>query len=382
MRRSLGAFLVLASGLVAFATLLACHRTEASDPTPPPGEIWLTDDQIRGARLAIEPVGKRVLALHLVTPGRVAFDEGRVAHVFSPVSGRLTRVLAPFGERISKGGVLAVIESPDLGSAWSDLLKARADLVAASHEFDRQKELLAHQASAQRDFEAAQDNQTKARAEVERARLRLRMLHADEDASPSQEFRLRSPIDGEVVNRAATPGLEVQGMLSSASVAAELFTVGDIDRVWVWGDLYERDLGRVRPGQNVTISTVAAPERAVTGAIDYVSEALDKETRTARVRCVVQNLDHLLKPEMYATLSIEVDRRDTLAVPATAVVRSADRRSVYVEDGKTPDGRTRFRERAVEIGDSDDGWIAMKSGLEAGERIVAAGSILLTGSRE
>src|SRR5262249_40464269 len=267
-------------------------------------------------------------------------------------------------------------------SAWSDLIKARADLVAAGHEFERQKDLFEHRASAERDYEAAKDNAQKARAEVDRARLRLKMLHASESDTATQEFVLRSPIAGEVANGTAPPGLEVQGMLSSANVVAELFTVGDIDRVWVWGDVYERDLARVRRGQKVTITSVAYPDRRIAGTVDFIGDALDPQTRTAKMRCAVANPDHALKPEMYVTLSIELDRREMLALPRTAVLRSGDHQSVYVEDGKTGDGRTRFRERPVELGESDDGWIGVTSGLSAGDRVVVSGSILLSASRE
>lgn len=366
----------------ALVSLSACHRSEPVESTPPPGETWLTGAQIQGARLVIEPTGNRVLALHLVTAGRVAFDEARVAHVYSSVSGRVTKVLGAFGQRVSKGDALAVIESPDLGSAWSDLLKARADRVAAEHEFERQRDLLEHRAAAERDFEAAQDNVAKARAEVERAQLRLRMLHASESGSATQEFVLRSPISGEIVNRAATPGLEVQGMLSSANIVQELFTVGDIGRVWVWGDVYERDLGKVRRGQKVTISSVAYPGRVIAGIVDFVGNTLDPQAHTARIRCDVPNADRVLKPEMFVTLSIELERRETLALPRNAVVRAGDRQTVYVEDGKTPDGRSRFRERAIEVGEPDDGWVGVRSGLAPGERVVVSGSILLSGTRD
>jgi cobalt-zinc-cadmium efflux system membrane fusion protein len=372
-----------AAALAALLPVLSgCQRSEPEEKTPPPGETWLTEAQIRGARLAIEPAAQRTLALHLVTAGRVAFDEGRVAHVFSPVSGRVTKVLGAFGQRVRRNEALAVIESPDLGSAWSDLIKARADLVAADHELERQKSLFEHHAAAERDYEAAQDNAAKARAEVERAQFRLRMLHASESGSATQEFLLRSPIAGEVVNRNATAGLEVQGMLSSANIAQELFTVGDIDRVWVWGDAYERDLGKVRRGQAVSITTAAAAGRAIRGTIDFVADVLDPQTRTARVRCAVANRDRILKPEMYVTLVIELDRREALALPRNAVVRSGDRQVVFLEDGKTEDGRTRFRQRPVELGEADDGWVSVASGLSPGERVVVSGSILLSGAGE
>lgn len=368
--------------LLLACSLVSCRRSEPAEKTPPAGEVWLTDGQIQGARLVIQPVAPRAMGLHLIIPGRVAFDESRVAHVFSPVSGRITRVVGQLGQRVRKGDPLAVVESPDLASAWSDLVKARADVVAADHELERQKNLYEHHASAERDLETAQDNAEKSRAELSRAQLRMQTLHAPETGAATQEFLVRSPIPGFVVNRNATPGLEIQGMLSQANVVQELFTVGETDPVWVWGDVYERDLDRVRRGQKVAITSVASPGRIVSGTVDYIGQALDPQTHTSRVRCIVPNPEPILRPEMFVTLSIELDRRAMLAVPRTAVLKSGDRQTVYVQEGKTEDGRARFRERPIESGEADDGWVAVISGLSPGDPIVVSGAILLSGAGE
>ena len=368
--------------LVAVLGLAGCRRAEPPAPAPPPGEVWLTEEQIRGGRLVIAPAGPKTLALHLVTAGRVAFDEARVAHVFSPVSGRVTRVLAGLGQTVRANDPLAVIESPDLASAWSDLVKARADGVAAGRELERENRLFEHGAGAQRELESARNGAEKAEVEITRAELRLKLLHGALDGAPTQEFLLRSPISGDVVNRNVSPGLEVEGMLSSANIAPELFTVGQTDPVWIWGDVYERDLGRVRKGQPVAITSTAYPGRSISGTVDYVTEALDPQTRTARIRCAVPNPERLLKPEMYIKLSLELERRDVLALPRTAVVKMADHQTVFVQDGRAPGGRTRFLQRAVELGDADDGWVGIASGLKAGERVVVSGSILLSGGSE
>jgi len=361
----------LAAGL--FAAALACRQGSREPEAPPPGEVWLTDAQIAGARLSIEPAGSRALVLHRITAGRVAFDEGRVAHVFSPVSGRVTRVLGELGASVSAGSPLAIIESPDLASAWSDLAKARADRVAAARDLERQKGLFERHAAAQRDYEAAQSAAEKADAEEARARLRLSLLHAPEDSGPTQQYALRAPIAGEIVNRTATPGLEVQGMLASANVVQELFTVGELDPIWVWGDVYERDLGRVHAGQKVAITSVADPRHPIDGVVDYVAQALDPQTHTARLRCVVANADRRLKPEMYVTLSVQLERRDAPAVPRSAVIKAGARQTVFVQDGRTEDGRTRFLQRPVDLADADDGWVQVTGGLSAGENVVVSG---------
>jgi multidrug efflux pump subunit AcrA (membrane-fusion protein) len=116
--------------------------------------------------------------------------------------------------------------------------------------------------------------------------------------------------------------------------------------------------------------------------VNFVGDAFDPQSRTVRIRCAVPNPERLLKPEMYVTLSVELDRGETLALPRTAVVRSGDRQTVFVEEGRTEDGRTRFRERAVELGEADDGWVGIRSGLKPGERVVVSGSILLSGAGE
>jgi membrane fusion protein, heavy metal efflux system len=376
MKRAFGGLLLVA-GLAA-----GCHRSEAPAASVPAGEVWLTDEQMRGAKLVIEPASVRPLTLHLVTAGRVAFDEGRVAHVFSPVSGLVTDVPGKLGQRVAAGDTLAVIESADLATAWSDLLKARADRVAAAHDDERQQNLFEHGAGSQRDAEAARDNAARADAELARAELHLKLLHTAPEGPATQRFLLRAPVAGEIVNRTATPGLEVQGMLAQANVVQELFTVGELDPIWVWGDVYERDLARVHPGQKVAITSVADPQHPIDGAIDYVAQALDPQTHTARLRCVVRNADRRLKPEMFVTLSVELERREALAVPRSAVIKAGTRQTVFVRDGKTPDDRTRFLQRPVELADADDGWIEVAGGLNAGEKVVVSGSILLSGGSD
>lgn len=372
------ALLLLAAGIV----LGGCRRAGRTEAAPPPGEHWLTDSQLKGGGIEVAAVARRSLTLRLLTSGRAAFDETRVAHVFSPVSGRVTRVLARFGETVRRGAALAAIDSPDLASAWADFAKARADLAAAERELSRQKGLFESHAGAQRDLEQAEDNAEKARAELERASLKLKLLHAPAEGGATQEFLLRAPIGGEVINRTATPGLEVQGMLSAANVVQELFTVGALDPIWIWGDVHEQDLGRVRKGQKVGITSVAYPGRDFSGAVDFVADVLDPQTHTARLRCAVANPGRLLKPEMFVSLAVETDRREALAIPRRSVVRSADHLVVLVDAGRSPDGRTRFLERVVRTGDSDDGWISVESGLAEGERIAVAGSILLTGESD
>jgi cobalt-zinc-cadmium efflux system membrane fusion protein len=359
----------------------ACKTPPASPKAAeaPNGEVWLTDQQVVDAHLTIEAVAPHAVGNDVVTSGKVTFDDLRVAHVFSPVTGRVSRILADPGARVKKGSPLCAIQSPDVGNAFADLDKAEADLIAAQHEFQRQKELYEAHAGSQKDFESAQDSYGKAKAEMERSRQKARLFRGGGADAVTQEFMLRAPIEGEVIARNVNPGAEVLGQYSGGT-AVELFTIGELDRVWVIADVFEMDLGRVTKGAVVTIKVVAYPDKIFGGVVDWMSDLLDPTSRTAKVRCAIANPGRDLKPEMYATVGIAVAGQSALALPHTAVLRIADQTVVFVEEGTAPDGRKRFVRRIVAIAEEEGGdLVPVLHGLSAGERVVTSGGILLSG---
>lgn len=375
---------LLAAALVGAVGLPAtgCQKAPAAtkhEAQPPQDEVWLTEQQVRDAKVQIQPVSQHAVGNEIVTSGKVAFDDLRVSHVFSPVTGRIKRILADPGQRVKKGAPLATIESPDVGNAFADLDKAQADLIASEHESRRQKELYDAHAGSQRDFETAQDNYRKAQAEVERARQKARMFRNAAADKVSQEFTLRAPIEGEVIARNVNPGAEVLGQYSGGT-AVELFTVGELDSVWVFADVFEMDLARVKRGAPVTVKVVAYPDKVFTGRVDWISDALDPTARTARVRCSIPNPGRDLKPEMYATVSIAVDAPAVAALPRTALLRIADQTVVFVQNGTTPDGRLKFARRIVAVNeDEGSDYVPILRGLTPGDQVVTSGGILLSG---
>jgi membrane fusion protein, heavy metal efflux system len=362
-------------------TAAACRRETAArsaSPTPPSNEVWITSKQIQEAGIATSEVGDRSIGNSLTTTGRVAFSDTRVGHVFSPVTGRLTNCLVALGQPVRRGTPLAIIQSPDLATAVSDLEKADADLVAAQRDFERQKELYDSHAAAQRDFEAAESNYRKAKAERDRAAQKTNLLSATNHSS--QEYIVRAPIDGDVVARTATLGMEVQGQYSGGS-APELFTIGNLNVVWVVADLFEVDLPRVRLGASVTVNVISYPGQQFTGKVDWISGTLDPATRTARVRCTLGNGDRLLRPEMYATVSIATDTHEKLAVPRASILRLGDQMVAFVDMGPSPTGGERFERRIVGIDESEGGdYVPVLRGLRPGEKVVSSGAIILSGS--
>jgi membrane fusion protein, heavy metal efflux system len=357
---------------------LACREAPVQAPaSAPPGEAWLNEKQVADARLAVEPARVRPVGAPVVAPARVAFNDLKVGHVFSPVAGRVAQVLAQPGDRVKKGTPLAVIHSPEVGQAVADLARAQADLRLAEQEERRQNELVLARAGARRDLETAVAAAARARAEFARADEKARLLRAD-GLTSSQDYVVRSPIDGEVLFRNISPGMEVQGQYAGGQ-AVELFTVGEISAIWILADVFALDVPRLAVGAPARVILPAFPGRSFDGSVDWIAGALDPASRTARVRVKLAHLERELKPEMLGTVEIAGRSREALAVPRAAVLRVGEGRFVFVEDGKSPDGRTRFLRRAVEVDDDGGDVVAVSRGLEPGEKVVTGGAILLLG---
>jgi cobalt-zinc-cadmium efflux system membrane fusion protein len=368
----------------------ACEQSQAATqgrgPAAPSGQISLTPAQVAEARIEVASVGEQVVDDTILTGGAVMLDDQRSGHVFSPVTGRVTKILAHLGDHVRKGAPLAVVESPDIGQTVSDVHKAQADLVAAEHDLQRKRDLFAQRAAGAADVEASEDAERNAKAELERARLKQYLLHVGNVDAVSQTYTVPSPIDGEVLLWNVSPGMEVQGQYSGGATApatgslastpnpGELFTIGELDRVWVLGDIYEVDLPRVRVGERTTITTVAYPGKTFTGTVDWVSGALDPNTRTAKVRCTFDNPERVLRPMMYADVAISVDQRKAVAIPRSAIVRMGEYKVVFVQVGEA-DGRVRFERLPVDISEGRLGsYVAVRHGVEAGQTIVVNGS--------
>jgi cobalt-zinc-cadmium efflux system membrane fusion protein len=358
-----------------------CHKSQAaSEPAqaqPPPGEVWLSQQQVLDAKIDVQEVTGQDVDDTILTSGRVALDDLRSGHVFSPVTGRVVKIEAQLGQRVKKGDPLATLESPDIGNTVSDVHKAEADLIAAQHDYERKKDLFEQKAGSAADLEAAEDSYRKAKAEIERARQKQSLLRVGSADAVTQMYTLTSPIDGEVLMRNINPGIEVQGQYSGGATQ-ELFTVGELDKVWVLADLYEMDISRVHVGTPADVTVVAYPDKVFKGQVDWVSGMLDPSTRTAKVRCTFDNPERLLRPEMYATMQISVDQKRALAIPRNALLRLGEYKVVFVQVGDDP-GRVRFQRVPVDVDEGEGSpWLEVKHGLESGQKIVVNGAILLS----
>ena len=210
-----------------------------------------------------------------MTSARIAWDENRVAHIFPPVTGRVIDITAQLGDTVKKGQALATILSPDLGSAVSDMNKAKAALIAAEHDVKRQRELFALKAVSAAVLEASEDNYGVCVAEMQRAEQKAALLREAGVNSVTQTYTLYSPIDGQVLARSINPGIEVQGMYSGGATD-ELYTVGTVRRR---SGCSRTSTSRTWPASRWAPRWRCAPSRTrtsrFTGTIDWISDTLD-----------------------------------------------------------------------------------------------------------
>lgn len=312
----------------------------------------------------------------LTLPGKVAYGEDRYSRISTPLQGRVLEVRAKLGDQVKAGDVLLVIDSPDISAAYADFVKEASELEYAERAFELAKDLYENKALPFKDFRQAQNDAIKAHAEFRRAKDRLLNLRvpAAELEKPLAEqrivtrFELKSPLTGTVVERNVTPGSIVGGDPSQV-----LFTVADLSTLQVIADVYERDLALVKAGQVATVAVEAYPRTAFPAVVALIGDVVDPNTRTIKVRAWVTNEAHKLKPEMFARLSLHVgDEATFLTIPKEAVLEIEGKQFVYVVEQEG-----HYVRREIKVATVSGGQMRILEGLNAGERIVTKGAVLV-----
>lgn len=347
---------------------------------PVSDDVFLTDAQVRAAELEIQAIVPTPAVSEVRAGGRIAFDDLRVAHVVSPVSGRVSEVLVSLGQAVKAGTPLARLHAPRMGAVLAEAAEAQADKVVAEHDFARQKALFAEHAVAQKDFEASANRLAQARATAVQAAQRRTTLGATAQDS-TDAYILRAPIDGNVIARNLSPAAEVQGLADAGSDAPVLFTIGSLDTVCAQGEVFAIDAAAIRLQDPVQVQVSAYPQQAYPGHIDWLATSVERDSDTVRVRARLDNAAHQLKPEMTASLRIAIEQPSGLWVPARSVFQLGGAAFVFVatpHKGTKPAGVRFSRRRVVVAGASVDGRLRLSDGLLAGEQIVVRHGIFLT----
>ena len=365
---------------------VACENRHAdpstvkqSPPSAHSGLLRLTPEELSRMQLELVPVTQGQLLSHHEFPATVQANQNELAEVTTLIRGRVVKVHVDVGQDVKKGALLAMLHSVDLGIAEGDYLKAGARLHEAELAHLRAKELYDNKAVSLAELQRREAAMKTAQAELREANNRLQLLgvppqeinRLDRDLTIKADMPLRAPFDGRVITRNITRGEVVE-------TEQKLFTVANLTDVWVVGNVPEKDVQFIRKDQKVNVVLAAYPHAIFAGTITYIGDVLDPATRTMSLRVTVPNPDRLLKPEMFAIVSVfATSSPDTLSVPLAAVQDGPVGKIVFVQRETGV-----FEARTVTLGNEEGDVVRVLEGVKAGEQVVSKGSFALKSEME
>ncbi len=344
----------------------------------PTNRVELSPEALKRANLETVEVTSQSLGQLLTATGHLAMNEDAAVRVGAFVDGRVVHIFAKVGDYVRKGQTLVHIHSHELTDARGNVAKAKASIVEkekalafAQAEANRATRLFDAKALAKREVEQANAHVVALKAEIElvkaeleRASEFLEHLAVDQDAP--DEVAIRSTLSGVVTKRLVTEG-------SVVSNANDLMEISNASTLWAIAEVPEANAGIIRIGQSVAIKVPSLGEATISGKIIHIGSALNPETRTMQVRCLVNNPHGNLRAEMYATMQINGGATaSTLAVPREAVQDIKGEKVVFVAQADNS-----FEKKVVEVGQEQGEKIEIISGLQSGQRVVTKGVFFL-----
>lgn len=315
----------------------------------------------------------------LTANAETAYDANRYAEVSPRVAGFLREVRADLGKTVRQGDVLAVVDSAEVSAAKTQIISAHAAASLAKVTYDRTKTLARSGSVASKNELEALTALNQAQASAMDAEQKLRNLGFDDaelerivrEKDTKNLLQVVAPIGGAVVARHAVKGEAVQA-------TTQLFAVADTAAMWLWIDVYESDIAKVKPGQTVSFSIsgtdAEGAEHAFAGEVTWVGTEVNQTTRTTRIRAELANADGRLRANQFGQAVIQVgSEHNAVVVPKGAVQRSAGAEVVFL-----PEGDNSYRPQRVVTRPTDrDDVLEVAWGLKPGQRVVTRGSFLL-----
>jgi membrane fusion protein, heavy metal efflux system len=369
----------------------------ADAPAADTGDSTFKATDRQWASLKVQKIEDQVFQDATVTDGKIAIDDELVTPVFSPYTGRVTKLIARPGDDVARGDPLFAIQAGELAQGQNDLISAAATLRTAKAQLNlaetnekRQHALFQAQGAALKDWQQSQVDLATAQGGMNSAEIALAAVHSrlrimgktDQDiatleATPDllhldADTMVRAPIAGTVTQRTVGLGQNIVSAASGASTP--VFLIGDLSKVWLVGNAREEDAPLLEKGDPVEVSVLAYPGRVFKAKLAYVAAAIDPNTHRLPVRAEVENPKGELKPEMLANFRI-VTGEDTAApaVPAQAVVYEGTAAHLWVADPK----EKKLSIRQVKLGRIRSGMIEVVDGLKSGESIVVSGAVFI-----
>jgi cobalt-zinc-cadmium efflux system membrane fusion protein len=295
--------------------------------------------------------------------GKIAADNNRLAHVFPIVSGSVLKIYVELGDQVKQGQILATVRSSEVAEYERERMDALNDLALAEKNLQVAKDLLAGKLASEKDVLASERELEKAKSELKR----INEIYAIYNLQSGALYNITAPISGFIIEKNIN-----QNELIRSDEGDNVFSIAQIDEVWVLANVNESEIGLINPGVDAEILTISYPDRTFTGKVDRTFNILDPSTKAMKVRIRMPNADHALKPEMSATVKLKYDEKFSLAsVASSAVV--FDKSKYWVMVFKDKD---HIETRQVEVF-RDLGGITYLTGLEPGERVFVKNQLLI-----
>lgn len=341
-----------------------------------PGVVILPPEKQKAAGIETAKIKLESISAPILATAVIELNADRVSKISPRTSGRIVKLFASLGNRVKAGQPLAYFDSPELGQIWAEYLKAKGRVELARKNLKREETLFEKRVSPEKDVLKARQELGEAEADINLSKERFRLLGID--ITPFEAERkngdhpllpLSSVISGVVIEKNVSQG-EVVGPEKA------LFTVADLSTLWVVIDIYEKDIARLKTGMAVKVSVPAFPDKDFRGTLSYISDVVDEKTRTVKARVTVDNSGGLLKPGMFATVSIDTPKdpqgERLAAVPEEAVLIDGTIRYVFVQI--SPD---KFKRKDITVGRTLGKKVEVTEGLKEGDAVAVKGVFTL-----
>ncbi|MCF6157512.1 MAG: efflux RND transporter periplasmic adaptor subunit [wastewater metagenome] len=333
------------------------------------------DGSVIGEAITIQNVGLLDIDVTLKATGEVGPNRDRFVIASPRIPGVVKEVYVDWGNYVKKGQKLALLDSIELGETLAEYMKVKAELDLARKNYSREKSLYEQNISSRKHFLKAENTQKQAQIALQALKEKLILMGLQEDdiegrteGAAASFFLLSAPFDGTIIEKNAAVG-------ELKDAFAPVVTIADLSHLWVWFDIYEKDIPKIRKGNEVLISVASYPEEYFKGLITYVGATINERTRTVKVRAEVENHHEKLKPGMFAKVLIRLLSEignNAPVVPEETIQTDGQKHFVFV-----PLDSGYFIRRDIVPGARMNGYVKVTSGLRKNDRVVVKGSFLL-----
>ncbi len=343
---------------------ISCH-SDADDQQDTRQPYVIPDSLMRTLRVDTVKVSPVTDAIKF--NGIVDFNADKVANIFPLVSGNVSGITVMPGDYVHAGQVLAVVSSAEVANYNSNLVSDEANVRLTAKQLAQQQEMFKSGLASQVDVTSAEVNYQQAVA----AKIAAEKILSINGNSTNGQFAIKTPVSGFIVQKNANNGMAIRPDNNAA-----LFTVSDLQNVWVEANVYEESISKVHEGDEADVTTIAYPDKIFKGKVDKITNVLDPTSKVMKMRVVLNNPGYLLKPQMFATITMYNNENKT-AVSISSSDLVFDNSQYYVviyQDQK------HIAIRPVEILSANGKTTYIKSGVKPGERIIGSDALLIYGS--